>query len=89
MPGPLTLIQPCHRWLKRRLPLSVIALLPLLLAAGPVALEATPSRVSRVATATVQIIRLEPVSVQIDSKEAKSADRQYRRRDTMPLVEFF
>jgi hypothetical protein len=69
--------------------LSVIALLPLLLAAGPVAPEATPPRVSRVATATVNIIRLEPVSVQIDSKEAKSADRQYRRRDALPLVEFF
>jgi hypothetical protein len=67
----------------------VIALLPLLLAAGPVASEAPPSRISRVATATVQIIRLEPVSVQLDSMEAKSADRQYRRRDTMPLVEFF
>jgi hypothetical protein len=69
--------------------LIVIALLPLLLAATPVVPEAMPSRVSRVATATVQIIRLESVSAQVEPKEAKPADRQYRQRDDMPLVEFF
>jgi hypothetical protein len=63
--------------------------MPLLLAATPVAPEAAPTRVSRVATATVQIIRLEPVLVEVDPKEPTRADRQYRRRDTMPLVEFF
>lgn len=86
---PLTLIQPCSGWLKPRLHLAMIALLPLLLAATPGAPEATSARVSRVATTTVQIIRLEPVSARIDSKDAQSADRQFRHRDAMPLVEFF
>jgi hypothetical protein len=86
---PLTLIPPCRLWLKRRLHFSVIALLPLLLAAASAAPEATPARVSRVATATVRIIRLEPVSAQAKSKDNKSADRQFRKRDDMPLVEFF
>jgi hypothetical protein len=67
----------------------MIALLPLLLAATPVAPEAAPARVSRVATATVQIIRLERVSAPADSRSPTSADRQYRQRDAMPLVEFF
>ena len=86
---PLTFMRPCNIWLKRRLHLAVIALLPLLLAATSSAPEVTPARVSRVATATVQIIKLEPVSARIDSTDAKSADRQFRRRDKMPLVEFF
>jgi hypothetical protein len=86
---PLTLIPHCRRWLNQRLPLFVIALLPLLLAATPAAPEATSARVSRIVTATVQIIRLEPISAQVDSKEVRSADRQYRQRDHMPLVEFF
>ena len=86
---PLTLIQPCRGWLKPRLHLAMIALLPLLLAATPAAPEATSARVSRVATATVQIIRLEQVFTQAPSKDTKSADRQFRKRDDMPLVEFF
>jgi hypothetical protein len=45
--------------------------------------------VSRIATVTVQIIKLETVSVQVTSKDTKSADRQFRQRDEMPLVEFF
>jgi uncharacterized membrane protein len=89
MPVPLTLIQPCRRWLKSRLHLAVIALLPLLLAATSSAPEATPARVSRVATVTVQIIKLEPVSARVTSKDINSADRQFRQRDEMPLVEFF
>jgi hypothetical protein len=86
MPGQLTFIQPCPGWLKRRLHLGVFALLPLLLAATPAAL---PPRTTRVATATVQIIKMEPVSANADPKDPKPVDRQYRRRDTMPLVEFF
>lgn len=85
----LTLIKSCPQWLNRRLLLPVIMFGFLLLAATPVAPVATPARVSRVATATVQIIRLEPVSVQVDPQEAKPADRQYRQRDALPLVEFF
>jgi hypothetical protein len=67
----------------------VIALLPFLLVAAPVSPEAMPSRVSRVATATVQIIKLESVSSKIEPSETRSVDRQYRQRDAMPLVEFF
>jgi len=85
----LTLIWPCSGWLKPRLHLAVIALLPLLLAATSSAPEVTPARVSRVATATVEIIRLERVSVQAPSKDTKSSDRQFRQREDMPLVEFF
>jgi hypothetical protein len=67
----------------------MIALLPLLLAATSSAPGATPARVNRAATVTVQIIKLETVSAQGTSKDTKSADRQYRQRDDMPLVEFF
>ena len=82
----LTFICSCREWLKRRLHLAMIAFLPLLLAATP---AAPPPNAVRVASATVQIVRLEPVSASADPKDAKPADRQYRRRDTMPLVEFF
>jgi hypothetical protein len=85
----LTLIDACHGWLKRRLPLFVFALVPLLLAATPVAQNAPSPRVSRVATASVQIIRLEPVSARPETGDDKSSDRQYRQRDNMPLVDFY
>ena len=67
----------------------MIALLPLLLAAAPVAPHAAPARVTRVATATVQIIRLERVSVRTEPQKPQSVNRQYRERDAMPLVEFY
>ena len=69
--------------------MSMFALLPFLLAAAPMATPAAPPRVSRVATATVQIIKLESVSADADRNSAVPVDRQYRQRDAMPLVEFF
>jgi hypothetical protein len=87
MRGQLTFIQSCRGWLKRRLHLGMFAFLPLLLAATPAA--PPPPRAIIVASATVEIIRLEPVSANAEPKDTKPADRQYRRRDTMPLVEFF
>jgi hypothetical protein len=83
---PLTFNQPCLRWLKRGLHLGMFALLPLLLAATP---AAPPPRPTRVATAMVQIIRLEPVITEPEPKDVQPTDRQYRKRDTMPLTEFF
>lgn len=67
------------------------ALLAVLLATGPVASEAPAARqqVSRVAVATVTIIRAEPVEVRpVSSADAKT-DRQFRKRDSVPMVEFF
>jgi hypothetical protein len=63
------------------------ALLSLLLAATPLATPLPPAR--RVGVASVEIIQLEPVSVTPATGNARAADRQYRRRDAMPLVEFF
>jgi hypothetical protein len=84
-----TLYSTCAAWLKQRLPLTVFALLPLLLAATPATAPTPPARVSRVGTATVQIIRAEPVSAEPRASEVKKPDRQYRRRDEAPLVEFY
>ena len=84
-----TIYSACANWLKRRLPLTVFALLPLLLAASPATAPAPSVRASRIGTATVQIIRAEPVSVEPTISEEKQPDRQYRRRDQIPLVEFF
>jgi hypothetical protein len=68
----------------------MFALLPLLLAAAPLANPtAPPPRATRVASATVQIIKLEPVSAVADPAIATAVDRQYRRRETMPLVDFY
>jgi hypothetical protein len=81
-----TIYSACANWLKRRLPLTVFALLPLLLAASPATAPVPPVRASRIGTA---IIKAEPVSVEPTSSEEKQPDRQYRRRDQIPLVEFF
>lgn len=67
----------------------MIAFLPLLLAAAPVATEAARPRVSRVAMASVTIIRTEPVEVEQPPSRAEHYDRQYRHRDAVPMVEFF
>ena len=67
----------------------MIALLPLLLAAAPVSSEAVRPRVSKAAMASVTIIRSEPVEVEPPHSGAKHYDRQYRRRDAVPMVEFF
>jgi hypothetical protein len=67
------------------------ALFALLLAVAPVASDAPVTRapVSRVAVATVTIIRAEPVEVRPTSSGDTKTDRQYRQRDSVPMVEFF
>ena len=67
----------------------MIALLSLLLAAAPVAGEATRARISRIAVASVTIIRAEPIEVEQRPLQDKPHDRQYRHRDAVPMVEFF
>jgi hypothetical protein len=69
----------------------MIALIPLLLATAAVPTEAPAARrgAQVTATASVTIIRAEPVSVQKEASAPAPTDRQYRRRDAMPLVEFF
>jgi hypothetical protein len=69
----------------------MIALLPLLLAATPVASEAPAVRqqASRVATATVTIISAERIEVRPTSTASARTDRQYRNRGSVPMVEFF
>ncbi len=70
--------------------MRMIALLPLLIAAAPVPpVQTTQPRASRVATATVRIIRAERIEADPDPQAGKLADRQYRRRGGMPLTEFF
>jgi hypothetical protein len=79
----------CAIWLKRRYHLAVISLLPLLLAASPATAPNASPRVSRVGTATVQIIRAESVMPKSPEQDRKQRDRQYRQRDDMPLVDFY
>jgi hypothetical protein len=79
----------CATWLKRRYHLAVISLLPLLLAATPATAPNASPRVSRVGTATVQIIRAESVTPKSPEQDRKRRDRQYRKRDNMPLVDFY
>lgn len=68
----------------------MIVLLPLLLAAAPVygGDAQAPLRAVRVATATVTIIQAERISSSIVETNAKP-DRQIRRREQKPLIEFF
>ena len=69
----------------------MIALLPLLLATAPVVGDAAPVRrpVNVMATASVTIIRAEPVEAKPQPASAAQTDRQYRQRDSAPMVEFF
>jgi hypothetical protein len=68
----------------------MIVLLPLMFAAAPVSGGdgRAPERAIRVATATVTIIQPERISPSIVEADAKP-DRQIRRREQKPLVEFF
>jgi hypothetical protein len=61
----------------------------LLLAAAPVSGGSAPAQM--VTRVSVEIVRGERVAVQPlkQSRTAKQTDRQYRRRDKMPMVEFF
>ena len=67
----------------------VFALLPLLLAATPATAPTPPARVGRGGPASVQVIRAGAVSAEPRASDVKQPDRQYRRRDQVPLVEFF
>lgn len=68
----------------------MMALLPLLFAVAPVSAgdAQVPVRAVKVATATVTIIQAERITPSIGETNAKR-DRQIRRREQKPLVEFF
>jgi hypothetical protein len=70
------------------LTVAMIALLPLLLAAAP-APVAERMPVSKVATASVTIIRAETIEVEPKPSTPPKPDRQYRQRDSVPMVEFY
>jgi hypothetical protein len=73
----------------------MIAILPLLLAAAPVAASvagdgaAMQRPVARLATATVTIVQAERIAPFIADTAVPKPDRQIRQRDAMPLVEFY
>jgi hypothetical protein len=69
----------------------MISLFPLLLATSALVSDGptTRSQVSRVAVATVTIIQAEPVAVTPPLSSSASTDRQYRQRDSVPMVDFF
>ncbi len=61
----------------------------LLLSAAPAA--STPIRAQTIMRASVEIVRAERIEVREPklSRSKMPTDRQYRKRDTMPMVEFF
>jgi len=69
----------------------MIALLPLLLATAPAAADAAPMRrpVAVMATASVTIVRAERVEVKLQPDSRPQTDRQYRQRDSAPMVDFY
>lgn len=69
----------------------MIALLPLLLAATPVADNgaSTPRPAVRLATASVMIVQAERITRSLPDKATPKPDRQIREREQKPLVEFF
>ncbi|MEP7349764.1 MAG: hypothetical protein ABI668_07400 [Sphingorhabdus sp.] len=73
--------------------MPVISLLPLLLAATGIGHPEMigPQRpvATRVAVAAVRIIRAETVDVQKAPRTNQKMDRQYRQRDSVPMVEFY
>jgi hypothetical protein len=60
-----------------------------MLAATPVSAGSAPSRT--VMRVSVEIVRAERVNVQSTKphRSTKQTDREYRRRENMPMVEFF
>ena len=72
-----------------RLPSPMIVFLPMLLATTPVADTQVWRPATKVAVATVTIIRAESVEIPKANAKATQQDRQYRNRDSAPLVEFF
>jgi hypothetical protein len=69
----------------------MIALLPLLLAATPVADNGAkaPRPAVRLATASVTIVQAERIAPTLAEGDAPKPDRQVRQREQKPLVEFF
>jgi hypothetical protein len=69
----------------------MIALLPLLLAATPVAGDGVVASrpVTRVASASVRIIRGERITAVTVETKTRTPDRQIRQREAKRLVEFF
>jgi hypothetical protein len=69
----------------------MFALLPFLLAATPVAGDSIAVRrpVSRVASASVRIIRAERFKPELVHLDTRKPDRQVRLREAKPLIEFF
>ena len=66
----------------------MMALLPLMLVAAPVANDGVRS-VGRIAVASVTIIRAEPVEVEPRPLQRFRHDRQYRQRAAVPIIDFF
>ena len=74
----------------RRLPSHMLVLAILLLVAATGADDAaTPARRSaQIATASVMIIQAERITPARDTTAPRKQDRQIRRRDEKPLIEF-
>lgn len=69
----------------------MISLVPLLLATASLTSDApeTGKGVSHVAVATVTIIQAEVITARPASTDTTQTDRQYRQRDSVPMVDFF
>ena len=69
----------------------MMTFLSLLLASVPVAADALPARkpVAVMATATVTIIRIERIEIEPQSGSLQPTDRQFRQRDSVPMVDFY
>lgn len=69
----------------------MIALLPFLLAAAPLAGDSAVVKrpVAQMASATVTIIQAEPITFALGETKAQKPDRQVRQREEKPLVEFY
>jgi hypothetical protein len=68
----------------------MIAFLPLLLAAAPVAGDSVVVKrpATRVASASVRIIHAERITPEAVEANSAKPDRQVRQREAKPLVEF-
>lgn len=69
----------------------MIALLPLFLAAAPVAdnVASAPRPAVRLATASVTILQADRIASAMPDNMTPKPDRQIRQREQKPLVEFF
>ncbi|MBL0924885.1 MAG: hypothetical protein IBJ12_10535 [Sphingomonadaceae bacterium] len=69
----------------------MFVLLPLLLAGTPIAADnvAPKGQVTRMASASVKIIRAERIGPLRLDVQFRKPDRQVRQREARPLIEFF